>query len=243
MFKYIVPLLAFSFSVAHAQTIPTTQFDTITVYAETYYAPGGLAPALFTFGPGSGKECGGRADGYCQDTVHEADHNKLCANILARAQSTGCNLAGYPAIPEAVGFPGLPTGTAWAPNACGSGEFSTAFASIAQSLLHVASYSGDFERPVKNNPNLSFGGACSNHDRCYTSAGSTKGSCDNAFLSNLDDVCFNAATDAIREDCRDIADSYFQGVSLLGQGAFTEDQSEVQCNRLGRSAKKNHCGP
>lgn len=71
---------------------------------------------------------------------------------------------------------------------------------------------------------------CNTHDTCYGTCNSSKGGCDNSFLSCLSGACDAAYSNiiyvilGIYQNCLKVAGAYFAAVSLGGGGAYTNAQ-------------------
>jgi hypothetical protein len=78
-----------------------------------------------------------------------------------------------------------------------------------------------------------FRSACNNHDLCYGTCGSNKGTCDSKFQKALQTACAQkfSGHDPVSKIqlgiCSTLADDYWSAVVLGGQGAFDSAQKEA----------------
>jgi hypothetical protein len=72
--------------------------------------------------------------------------------------------------------------------------------------------------------------ACQLHDKCYCQRDVTQKSCDNDFLTNLQQACPSKESDPISyQICGVLAKVYWYSVSEAGQSAWKEAQKNVKC--------------
>jgi hypothetical protein len=128
-------------------------------------------------------------------------------------QAAGLHLADCP------NHHGTPAGYTATSNGCGPG--------------------GALGSAVPNNPTAiesggfcqggSFVTACDAHDICYGTCNNAKGTCDNNFHTNMNNICNNvfANSPRCRNICLSAANTYFNAVSNHGQGAFDSAQEEA----------------
>ncbi len=164
-------------------------------------------------------------------------------SVLEQFKPAGCSMSTYPASP------GLPSasGASWAPNDCGSGPFGTALGATALAYLSSWGYllghprfSGDMERPVKDNPSIDFGAYCNDHDHCYAAGVQAKRSCDTAFGTAMHDFC---DVSTAPDDCNAYATLYHGTVVAAGQSAYDDAQAAKKCSAWGNAMKANGCEP
>jgi RHS repeat-associated protein len=89
---------------------------------------------------------------------------------------------------------------------------------------------------VPNNPfpgdiiTFPFESSCNGHDICYGTCGSSKDSCDKAFLNNMLDVCSAYKyLPPLYVKCASLALIYYEAVHNFGGGPFKDAQKDA-CN-------------
>jgi hypothetical protein len=79
---------------------------------------------------------------------------------------------------------------------------------------------------------VSFDDACKSHDLCYETCGMTKEICDDTFHDAMKAVCEDTFPDDSekiqKEACLAAARLYFEGVSIVGEDAFSEAQKNCR---------------
>ena len=80
-------------------------------------------------------------------------------------------------------------------------------------------------------PDLGFGDACGQHDKCYDCrSGRSKKSCDDEFCESVKKSCQRYSSRFGREGCESHARAFCQAVRDYGQGAFDKARREC-CNK------------
>lgn len=167
------------------------------------------------------------------DYVTDMSRAQVC-QMLKQHPPQNCTMSNYPASP------GIPSaaGATWAGNGCGAGPRSTFFASAILEQSAQGIYSGDLNKPVKNNPSIDFTAICSEHDRGYTSA-APKAITDSRFGDQLTALCSVAPSDG--GYCTSFGNIYVYAVKYGGGGAYDQDQKQLTCSAWGDSMKKSGC--
>src|SRR5436190_8742083 len=76
-----------------------------------------------------------------------------------------------------------------------------------------------------------FSEACQNHDNCYGDCynGKSKKDCDEAFWSDMYDVCEKMGNPIVEPRCKEIADIYYKAVRNFGKQAWTHARNKCDC--------------
>lgn len=169
------------------------------------------------------------------DHVTDLTSARICQVLRLHPPKSGCTRSNYPASP---GIPSA-SGAAWAGNGCGASPLSSAFASIALSVLYRDRYSGDLDKPVKGDPSIDFTDSCNMHDSAYTGP-LLKSTADRIFQSSLEGACLGAPGN--RSECYAFAQAYVDAVETsMGSSAYEEDQQQLACSVWGTSLKQSGC--
>lgn len=158
--------------------------------------------------------------------------DQYCAQLSA-VKPDGCSVGTFPAAP---GIPSA-SGAAWSGNGCGAAPWSTALASGYLTVMLPGVYSGDINRPVKDNPSIDFTSYCNRHDQDYTSR-VYKATADDNFRVRLSNFCSSSTNQSL---CDGFASTYVQAVQKYGDGAYQDDQAQLICASWGYAMKQSGC--
>lgn len=169
------------------------------------------------------------------DHVTDLTSAQICRVLRRHPPRSGCTQSNYPTSP---GIPSA-SGAAWPGNGCGASSLSSAFASIALSVLYRDRHSDDLNRLVKGDPSIGFNNSCNMHDSAYTGHFS-KSTADRIFQSSLEGACLGAPGN--RSECYAFAQAYLDAVeTFIGSSAYEEDQQQLACSVWGTSLKQSGC--